>query len=200
MRKLISIDPGKKGAIVDFEDGKVAGIHSIPLKAWGNNQIVDAVALMALLDRCINQAPFFPEEPAHVVIEKVGPGPRDGVASAGNFMQNFGILQGVIEPFYATHYVQPQTWKTWAGLRGLVKKMSIARAIQKHPEAKQFIEGFPNTIDRADAVLIGSYYWNIKLKGGKEVSDLQFILRSKNAEIENLRRVHRRSRGGISDE
>ena len=168
MKKLISIDPGKKGAIVDFEDGKVVGIHNIPLKAWGNNQIVDAIALSNLLDCRIYQTPLFPEEAVPVIIEKVGPGPRDGVASAGNFMQNFGILQGTIEPFYGTHYVLPQTWKTWAGLRGLVKKMSIARAIQKHPEAKQFIEGFPNAIDRADAVLIGSYFWRFKLKGGRK--------------------------------
>ena len=157
---LISIDPGLKGAVVVFIGGKVVDIQSMPLLPWGSKKLIDVKTLSQSLNGWTQYI-----ESINVVMERVTPRASDGLGSAGNFMQNFGRLQGMFEINHHCDYVMPQTWKTWAGLRGLVKKASIPRALRHHPETANLINDSENPIDRADAVLIGSYYWKVKMKG-----------------------------------
>ena len=159
---LISIDPGLKGAAAVFVNGRVVDIQPMPLLPWGSKKLIDVKTLSQSLNGWTQYI-----ESISVVMERVTPRASDGLGSAGNFMQNFGRLQGSFELILPCSYVMPQTWKTWAGLRGLMKKASIPRALRYHPEADILINASENPIDRADAVLIGSYYWKVKMKGGK---------------------------------
>lgn len=152
--KIISIDPGKKGAIVFFKGGKVTGIMDTPQEPWGSKQTVPSVNKVRLLIAAYG--------PARIILERVGSNPTNGRGSLANFMLGYGILIGCCSG-YSVEYLTPQLWKNYTGLTGKIKSASVAKAILKCPEAEPFIVGFKNKVDRSDAVLIG-YSW-LKLKG-----------------------------------
>lgn len=149
MSEYISIDPGMKGAITYFKDLKVVDVWDIPsISFCGKREIVD----LEYFNRILNNI-----RPAKIFVELVGPGPRDGVASAGKFMFNYGTLMAVVLQF-PHKLILPQHWKAYAGLIGKVKKASVGKAIMKYPEAEKFLTSkFANNIDRADSILIGHY-------------------------------------------
>jgi hypothetical protein len=146
--KIIAIDPGTRGSIAFFNNGKVVSIINIPLTTWGTKtKVPDREELRTFI---VNFNPDL------IVIEKVSAAPKDGIASASHFLLGLGILYGACASF-DTVMVQPQKWKALAGLINKVKALSTVRACSLYPESEQFIDGYPNKVDRADAVLIGHY-------------------------------------------
>ena len=162
--KVASVDPGRFGAWVFFEDNQIVNIVDTPLMAWGSKQFLpDPVEIRRMLTE------FGPD---HVVLERVTTSPRSGVSSAGNFLQGLGILQGVCSQ-WGLIFVRPQVWKGFSGLSGKVKAMSVPRALRYYPAAERFLTGHKNAIDRADAILIGRYAIEIKLRGDENADKRQ---------------------------
>jgi len=154
--KLVSIDPGKKGALVVFDEGIVVHVDNLQQEAWGLKQTLPDNHWLANRLNII--------QPATIVVERIGTSPRSGVSSAGNFLQGFGRIEGCCES-YGLQYIRPQQWKAFCGLTGKPKEASVAKAIERVPSCEKFILGHKNIVDRADAVLIG-YAW-MKLNGIK---------------------------------
>lgn len=150
-----SLDPGAKGAIVIFDNLTVIDILDIPQAKWGSKQTLPDTKAVTSIFRYYN--------PRIIVIERVTSAPTDGVSSSSNFTQGLGRLEGCAAD-YRLEYVRPQVWKAYQGLVHKPKKASVAKALEKHPEALELIHGFKNSIDRSDAVLIGDFYLKIKEK------------------------------------
>lgn len=156
--KMISGDPGKNGALVFWEDGKVIDIQSIPQSPWGTRQTIpDANCIRGWIDNF---------KPDVIVLERVTSSPRAGVSSTGTFLQGFGILIGCCAG-YRLELIRPQVWKSATGLTGLTKSAAVDKAILKQPRCEGMIRNYKNKIDRADAVLIGTA-WRILNKGGEK--------------------------------
>lgn len=145
--RLLSIDPGKAGAICYWEDGKVMDVFDIMQKPWGSKQFIpDPDMVRDIIDNL---------DPDVIVIERVTSSPRAGVSSTGIFLQGFGILIGCCAG-YRVEFIRPQIWKSAAGLSGkLAKIASVDKAVLKHPECEAMVRDHKNSIDRADAILIG---------------------------------------------
>lgn len=151
----LSIDPGKAGAITVFNDLAVVSIHDIPQVKWGSKQsLPDTKKVLELFQRYA---------PDLIVIERITSSPTDGVSSSSNFTQGLGRLEGCAAA-WRVEYVIPRVWKAASGLIRTDKKSSLSKAISIHPESEEFLIGFKNKIDRADSVLIGSFYLRFKEK------------------------------------
>lgn len=156
---IASIDPGKKGAIVFFnEAGRVDNVLDLPLKEYGSKVKIDGERLKNMI---------LTKGGVHtVILEDVTPAPGDGKASAGIFMKNAGIIEGVILGIGINLVLyRPQKWKAAVGLINKVKAASLGRATQKCPEVAPYLTGV-NAVDRADACLIG-YTWLLLNGGGR---------------------------------
>ena len=149
--RLLSIDPGKNGAIASWKAGRVIDVFDIMQKPWGSKQFIpDPDMVRDMIDNL---------DPDVIVIERVTSSPRAGVSSTGIFLQGFGVLLGCCAG-YRVELIRPQVWKAATGLTGLTKLASVAKAILKQPECEKLVRGYKNKIDRADAVLIGTA-WNL---------------------------------------
>jgi hypothetical protein len=144
MHVLLSIDPGKTGAMAVFEDGKLKFVHD-PVNGSLTRRFADV--LLDLLDWRYQVT---------VVIEKVNGVPGQSGPAAFNFGCGFGELLGVcvglgVEPVL----IPPATWKWKMGLRGVDKKASVALAAAKWGD-----EFFYRVKDdgRAEAALLGAHW------------------------------------------
>lgn len=147
---MISIDPGKNGAIVRWTNGLPITIQNLPYD--GKCLDIDLMAQCLLLDDT-------------VVIEDVHTSPRMGVVGAGNFLYNLGVIHTL--SFDKTLIkLPPQRWKNVIGLYGKPKAYSLTVVEKLLPEVyDQLIKPYPNRVDRAEAVLMGLAY--LKLEGLK---------------------------------
>jgi crossover junction endodeoxyribonuclease RuvC len=94
---------------------------------------------------------------AHVVIERVGAMPGQGVTSMFNFGRSAGIIEGVVVGLKIPHtYVTPQTWTKAVG-RAAGKDASRMRAMELFP-AKADLFKRAKDDGRADAALIAYWY------------------------------------------
>ena len=145
---IIGIDPGNTGAIAFLtDDFAFIGVHDMPLMANGKKQQVNAVELSKVI--------AMPLEDTHIIIEKVGAMPGQGVSSMFNFGMGYGVIQGVAAAMRIPYTLcTPQQWKKAAGLIGKDKDNARTLAQQLYPEASLARK---KDIGRADAILIARY-------------------------------------------
>jgi len=150
---VIGIDPGISGAIAVLRDGILDFVIDMPTVEIASGKTtkrhISAVTLALHLETYCK---------AHVVIEKVGAMPGQGVTSMFNFGRSAGIIEGVVAALRMPHtYVTPQTWTKAVG-RAAGKDASRMRAMELFPAAKADLFKRAKDDGRADAALIAHWY------------------------------------------
>jgi len=151
---VIGIDPGISGAISVFRDGKLESVVDMPTVEIASGKTIkrhiSAATLRNILELDMYQF-------SHVVIEKVGAMPGQGVTSMFNFGRSAGIIEGVVAALRMPHtYVTPATWTKAVG-RAAGKDASRMRAMELFP-AKADLFKRAKDDGRADAALIAHWY------------------------------------------
>jgi crossover junction endodeoxyribonuclease RuvC len=149
---VIGIDPGISGAIAVFEGGKLVNVIDMPTLEVDSGKTkkrhISAVSLCNYLTVFSN---------AHVVIEKVGAMPGQGVSSMFNFGRSAGIIEGVVAAMhFPSTYVTPATWTKALG-RAAGKDASRMRAMELFPSKADLFKRAKDD-GRADAALIAYWY------------------------------------------
>jgi len=152
MSYVIGIDPGINGAIAIFRDGVLHSVVDMPTVEIASGKTmkrhISAVTLSDILAR-------YPT--AHVVIEKVGAMPGQGVTSMFNFGRSAGIIEGVVAALrMPSTYVTPQQWTKAVG-RAAGKDASRMRAMELFPTRAELFKRAKDD-GRADACLIAHWY------------------------------------------
>jgi crossover junction endodeoxyribonuclease RuvC len=155
MSFVIGIDPGISGAISVFEDGVLDRLIDMPTLELDSGKTkkrhISAAGLATILNVFISDAD------CHVVIEKVGAMPGQGVTSMFNFGRSAGIIEGVVAALQRPYtYVTPATWTKAVG-RAAGKDASRMRAMELFP-AKADLFKRAKDDGRADAALIAYWY------------------------------------------
>ena len=154
MSFVIGIDPGISGAISIFnwETQSLHEVIDMPTLEMDSGKTkkrhISATALRDILVCFLD---------SHVVIERVGAMPGQGVTSMFNFGRSAGIIEGVVAALQIPHtYVTPQTWTKAVG-RAAGKDASRMRAMELFP-AKADLFKRAKDDGRADAALIAYWY------------------------------------------
>lgn len=150
MSNIIAIDPGAvSGALALHVLGGFA-VRDLPTVGGQ----VDVAQLSRLLDDMgVGVA----------VVERVGAMPKQGIASTFKFGFACGALHGVLAARgLPVHYVTPQVWKKFHGLRGTDKEASRALAIRLHPTVRGL--ELKKHHGRAEALLMLDWYIATKEK------------------------------------
>jgi crossover junction endodeoxyribonuclease RuvC len=156
MSYVIGIDPGISGAIAIFEDGKLDTIHDMPtLKIASGKTMKSHISAIGLVR--ILETSKLVHGSVHIVIEKVGAMPGQGVTSMFNFGRSAGIIEGVVAALQRPYtYVTPAAWTKAVG-RAAGKDASRMRAMELFP-AKADLFKRAKDDGRADACLIAYWY------------------------------------------
>ena len=157
MSYVIGIDPGISGAIAIFEDGKLDAVIDMPTLEVDSGKTkkrhISAIGLVRILETWM----LVSDGQAHIVIEKVGAMPGQGVTSMFNFGRSAGIIEGVVAALRMPHtYVTPAAWTKAVG-RAAGKDASRMRAMELFP-AKADLFKRAKDDGRADAALIAYWY------------------------------------------
>lgn len=154
MSYVIGIDPGINGAISVFhwKTQSLLEVLDMPTLEVDSGKTkkrhISAVSLCNYLTLFSN---------AHVVIEKVGAMPGQGVSSMFNFGRSAGIIEGVVAALRMPHtYVTPATWTKAVG-RAAGKDASRMRAMELFPTRADLFKRAKDD-GRADAALIAYWY------------------------------------------
>ena len=154
MSYVIGIDPGISGAIAVFDwyTKSLVEVVDMPTLEVDSGKTkkrhISAVSLANHLTLFSN---------AHVVTEKVGAMPGQGVVSMWNFGRSAGIIEGVVAALRMPHtYVTPQTWTKGVG-RAAGKDASRMRAMELFPTRAELFKRAKDD-GRADAALIAYWY------------------------------------------
>jgi len=151
---VIGIDPGISGAISLFSKfpNTLHDVVDMPtLEVDSGKTKKRHISAAGLRDILV----CYPE--AHVVIEKVGAMPGQGVSSMFNFGRSAGIIEGVVAAFRMPHtYVTPATWTKAVG-RAAGKDASRMRAMELFPTRAELFKRAKDD-GRADAALIAYWY------------------------------------------
>lgn len=155
----LGIDPGKAGAIVLLQDGKLIDIWDMPVtgKVSNKGSEINPQLLVKMIEEIFMLTDVDEEKTIVAVIEKVHSMPKQGVATTFAFGKGYGLIIGVI----AAHnipikYVTPQAWKKHFSLIGTVKSASRTVALSMYPGHANMFKLVKHT-DRADALLIGLF-------------------------------------------
>ena len=156
MKYVIGIDPGISGAIAIFEDGKLDTIHDMPtLKIASGKTMKSHISAIGLVR--ILETSTLVHESVHIVIEKVGAMPGQGVTSMFNFGRSAGIIEGVVAALQRPYtYVTPAAWTKAVG-RAAGKDASRMRAMELFPTRAELFKRAKDD-GRADAALIAYWY------------------------------------------
>jgi crossover junction endodeoxyribonuclease RuvC len=151
---VIGIDPGISGAISVFSrfPNTLHDVFDMPtLEVDSGKTKKRHISASGLRDILVS----FPT--AHVVIEKVGAMPGQGVSSMFNFGRSAGIIEGVVAALRMPHtYVTPATWTKAVG-RAAGKDASRMRAMELFPSKADLFKRAKDD-GRADAALIAYWY------------------------------------------
>jgi len=151
---VIGIDPGMSGAISVFSrfPHTLHDIVDMPtLEVDSGKTKKRHISAAGLRDILV----CYPE--AHVVIERVGAMPGQGVTSMFNFGRSAGIIEGVVAALRMPHtYVTPATWTKAVG-RAAGKDASRMRAMELFPSKAELFKRAKDD-GRADAALIAYWY------------------------------------------
>ena len=154
MNYVIGIDPGISGAVAVFDwyTGNLENVIDMPTLEVDSGKTkkrhISAVSLCNYLTVFSN---------AHVVIEKVGAMPGQGVSSMFNFGRSAGIIEGVVAAMhFPSTYVTPAAWTKAVG-RAAGKDASRMRAMELFPTRAELFKRAKDD-GRADAALIAYWY------------------------------------------
>jgi crossover junction endodeoxyribonuclease RuvC len=152
MSYVIGIDPGINGAIAMFRDNVLFTVVDMPtLEVDSGKTKKRHISAVGLRDILV----YYPT--AHVVTEKVGAMPGQGVTSMFNFGRSAGIIEGVVAAMhFPSTYVTPAAWTKAVG-RAAGKDASRMRAMELFP-AKADLFKRAKDDGRADAALIAYWY------------------------------------------
>ena len=160
--KIIGIDPGLSGAIAILENNKVLNIFDMPVMSEGkkNKRQLNSALLVDLIKENIDI-----NDEVSVVVEQVNAMPGQGVTSMFNFGQSFGILKGICSGMQLPMYfVRPAKWKKYFNLLNSGKDASRTKAIEIFPYFSSNLAKKKDS-NKADAILIASYYYETFRKG-----------------------------------
>jgi len=124
----IGIDPGINGALAALgKDWQRANVMPIVAGiAGGTKSTLDIGAIVHWLKTAIHNDLLNVNEEVLVGLEKVSAMPKQGITSAFNFGQTYGILKGIVVTLgYPLELVRPQAWKKII-LEGTLKDKSAA--------------------------------------------------------------------------
>ena len=156
---IIGIDPGISGAICFFKNGKIIDVIEMPSMAEGkkNKKQVNGNQLYNEIKLRISEIDM---HEVCVVVEHVTAMPGQGVTSMFNFGQSFGVIKGLCSAMQLPiHFVRPTKWKKYFNLINSSKDASRSRAIEIFPNISEKLKRKKDT-NKADAILISSYYYN----------------------------------------
>lgn len=140
MKALLSIDPGKGGAVALFVDSRPVWVEKWTDEFEMSDLILDAQNQYAELS---------------AVIENVHSMPGQGVVSMFSFGENYGIWRGILIALGIPHErVSPQKWQQGYGV-GMHKKQAKKQALCRI--AKEHFPQLKPTLKTADALLIGEW-------------------------------------------
>ena len=155
---IIGIDPGIKGALCFFKNGKILDVLDMPTMPVGKknkSQVNGSQIYNEIQKRIINED----KKDIKVVIEQVSAMPGQGVTSMFNFGQSFGILKGVCSAMHLpVYYVRPAKWKKYFNLINSEKDASRTRAIEIFPYFSSQLSKKKDN-NKADAILIASFFF-----------------------------------------
>ena len=157
---IIGIDPGIKGAICIFKNGIILDVFDMPTMPVGkkNKSQVNGSQLYNEIQRAvINEN----KSDIKVVIEQVSAMPGQGVTSMFNFGQSFGVIKGICAAMQLPiFFVRPAKWKKYFELINTQKDASRTKAIEMFPKISSILAK-KKDLNKADAILIASFYENI---------------------------------------
>lgn len=157
MNYVIGIDPGISGAVAVFEDGKLVNVSDMPtLKVESGKTTKSHISAITLF-RMLEGWQQMGHDQMHIVIEKVGAMPGQGVTSMFNFGRSAGIIEGVVAALQRPYtYVTPAAWTKAVG-RAAGKDASRMRAMELFPSKAELFKRAKDD-GRADAALIAYWY------------------------------------------
>ena len=152
MNYVIGIDPGISGAIAIFKDGVLDCVVDMPTLEVDSGKTKKRHISAAFLRNILEGYPD-----SHVVIEKVGAMPNQGVTSMFNFGRSAGIIEGVVAGLkLSSTYVTPAAWTKAVG-RAAGKDASRMRAMELFPSQAELFKRAKDD-GRADAALVAYWY------------------------------------------
>lgn len=162
---ILAADPGLGGALAVLVDGQLVEVEDMPTFTLeiggGNRRRLDLFTLEGQV-RSLLASYAGPLDEIHVIIEEVGPRPKDGTVGAFTFGEAYGLLKGVVAGArLPLRTVTPVAWKKALKLRR-GKDASRQRAMELFPT---FRDQFARVKDdgRAEAALIG-HWAHVELK------------------------------------
>tara|TARA_B100001250_G_scaffold409916_1_gene435235 strand:+ start:184 stop:678 length:495 start_codon:yes stop_codon:yes gene_type:complete len=160
---IISIDPGINGAICFFENGEIKDVIDMPTMAEGkkNKRQVNGYQIY---NEFLSRIKNYDKKNIVVVVEQVSAMPGQGVTSMFNFGQSFGVIKGVCAAMQLSiFFVRPAKWKKHFELINSQKDSSRTKAIEMFPNISSILSK-KKDLNKADAILIASFYENITKK------------------------------------
>lgn len=155
----IGIDPGITGAVGVLKNGQYLAVFDIPSVAKGSGMVkreIDPAGLAREITARLD-----PKEYAEVLLERVSAMPGQGVSSVFSFGDSYGCCRATVAVLgLSTVLVPPAVWKKHFNL-GREKEDSRALAIRLFPTADLSLK---KHADRAEALLMARYLWEIKYK------------------------------------
>jgi hypothetical protein len=151
------IDPGMTGALVVIENDDLE-FHDTPIVKMGTKTKLDPARCSALL-RDIKSDAARDGKNLLVMIEKVGPMPKQGISSTASFMYGAGQWEGILAALEIPYqFVTPQRWKGLL-MDGEPKEKDASRVVARRLWPTQTEEALSRKKDhgRADAALIAEY-------------------------------------------
>ena len=156
---IIGIDPGIKGAICIFKDGKILDVFDMPIMPVGkkNKSQVNGSQIYNEIQKAIIGED---KKDIKVVIEQVSAMPGQGVTSMFNFGQSFGVVKGICAAMsLPMYFVRPAKWKKYFNLIKTEKQASRTKVIEIFPSISPRLSK-KKDINKADAILIASFFNN----------------------------------------
>ena len=156
---IIGIDPGIKGAICFFKNGKILDVFDMPTMPVGkkNKSQVNGSQIYNEIQRAIINED---KKDIKVVIEQVSAMPGQGVTSMFNFGQSFGVLKGICASMQlSVYFVRPAKWKKYFNLIKTEKEASRTKVIEIFPQISVKLSK-KKDVNKADAILIASFFNN----------------------------------------
>ena len=155
----IGVDPGITGAVGVLKNGQYLAVFDIPSVEKGSG-VVKREINPAGLAREIS-ARLDPKEFVEVVLERVSAMPGQGSSSVFSFGDSYGSCRATIAVLgLPMVLVPPAAWKKHFSL-GRDKEESRALATRLFPQADLSLK---KHADRAEALLMARYLWEIKYK------------------------------------
>jgi crossover junction endodeoxyribonuclease RuvC len=152
--RVLAIDPGLTG-------GAVIYAPSFSTDCGMRWQVIDLPTVGETSQRRIN-APVLRDfivkfSPDCAFIESVATMPKQGISSAFRFGRACGALDAIVACCgVPVHYITPQRWKKYHGLKGSDKEQSRAKALQLAPELSSVLERKKDH-GRAEAALLAMF-------------------------------------------